>query len=293
MPQRYIIIGGDMRYVSLADMFSETEQVYAYGFCDRSAFSENVIFWETMNFGENDIIILPIPVSTDNSTLNTPLYNEKIYLDKIVNAVKPHSIVFGGRISDSLKAALIDRGAEVYDYLNREELAVLNAMATAEGALETALANMPTIISGKNVLILGMGRIAKSLIRVLGGFGVQICAAARKCSDLAWAEVLGCRPVHIEKSDLYEACGDADIIFNTVPHLIMDKAHLQCCKKECLIIDLASGTGGTDFEGAAQLGIKAVHALSLPGKTAPVSSAMIIKQTITNILNERSCAKQI
>lgn len=293
MPQRYIIIGGDMRYVSLADMFSETEHVYAYGFCDRSAFSEKVLFSEDMDFGENDIIILPIPVSTDNSTLNSPLYNKKIYLDEIVNAVKQDSIIFGGRISDSLRSAFINRGAEVYDYLEREELAVLNALATAEGAIETALANMPTIISGKNVLILGMGRIARSLIRVLGGFGVNIYAAARKCSDLAWAEVLGCRPIPIENAALYDVCMDADIIFNTVPHLIMDKAHLQCCKKECLIIDLASGTGGTDFEGAAQLGIKAVHALSLPGKTAPVSSAMIIKQTIINILNERCRAEQI
>lgn len=282
-----------MRYISLADMFSDSEQVYVYGFGDRSAFSENVLFSEAMDFKENDMIILPIPVSTDNYTLNTPLYNKKIYLDEIVNSVKPNSIVFGGRISDSLRTSFLGRGAEVYDYLEREELAVLNALATAEGALETALANLPTIISGKNILILGMGRISRSLIRVLGGFGVQIYAAARKCSDLAWADVLGCHPVPIEKKQLYDACGSADIIFNTVPHLILDKAHLQCCKKNCLIIDLASGVGGTDFESAADVGIKAVHVLSIPGKTAPVSSAMIIKKTISNILNERRSANQI
>ena len=41
-----------------------------------------------------------------------------------------------------------------------------------------------------------------------------------------------------------------------------------------------------DFEAAAELGVKAIWALSLPGKVAPVTSGKIIRDTIYNILTE-------
>ncbi len=53
-----------------------------------------------------------------------------------------------------------------------------------------------------------------------------------------------------------------------------------------LLLDLASAPGGTDFAAAEKLGIQAVHALSLPGKTAPATAAKAIAQTISGILSE-------
>jgi len=40
---------------------------------------------------------------------------------------------------------------------------------------------------------------------------------------------------------------------------------------------------GTDFEAAKEFGIKAVHALSLPGKVAPISSAKYIAEVADGI----------
>lgn len=45
-------------------------------------------------------------------------------------------------------------------------------------------------------------------------------------------------------------------------------------------------SGGVDFDAAKEIGVKVIWALSLPGKVAPVTSGMIIKDTITNIINE-------
>jgi len=78
-----------------------------------------------------------------------------------------------------------------------------------------------------------------------------------------------------------------DIVFNTVPAMVLDRDLLFKLNKEALIIDLASKPGGVDFLAAEELGIKTIHALGLPGKTAPVSAARIIKDTIYNILEER------
>ena len=54
----------------------------------------------------------------------------------------------------------------------------------------------------------------------------------------------------------------------------------------CLVIDLASRPGGVDFAGAAQLGVKVIWALSLPGKVAPVTSGQISCDTIYHMLQE-------
>lgn len=57
-----------------------------------------------------------------------------------------------------------------------------------------------------------------------------------------------------------------DIIFNTIPSLILDDEILTKVKKDALIIDLASKPGGIDFDAAKSYGLKVIWALSLPGK---------------------------
>jgi dipicolinate synthase subunit A len=52
------------------------------------------------------------------------------------------------------------------------------------------------------------------------------------------------------------------------------------------VVDLASKPGGVDFEAARELGIKTVHALSLPGIWAPETAAAAIKEAVCNILEE-------
>lgn len=59
---------------------------------------------------------------------------------------------------------------------------------------------------------------------------------------------MGIRAVHF--SDLEEEIGRAEIIFNTVPNLILDRVMLERVSREVVIIDLASIPGGTDFEYA-------------------------------------------
>ena len=43
---------------------------------------------------------------------------------------------------------------------------------------------------------------------------------------------------------------------------------------------------GVDFTVAQELGKNVIWALSLPGKTAPITSGKIIKDTVVNILTE-------
>lgn len=56
------------------------------------------------------------------------------------------------------------------------------------------------------------------------------------------------------------------MIFNTVPVLLFSRDILQRMDRSTLLIDLASKPGGVDFTAAAELQLKTIWALSLPGR---------------------------
>ncbi|MCL2035084.1 MAG: dipicolinate synthase [Oscillospiraceae bacterium] len=165
---------------------------------------------------------------------------------------------------------------------------IANATPTAEGAIEIALHELPVTIFGSSCIIIGYGRIAKVLARLLIAFGAKVRVAARSHSDLAWAKINGCEAVSINELSHY-LC-DVDCLFNTVPVTILGEEKLSILPRRCLVIDLASKPGGVDFEIAKTLGIKTIWALSLPGKVAPYTAGEIILSTIMNILTERGIA---
>lgn len=132
--------------------------------------------------------------------------------------------------------------------------------------------------------MLGYGKIGKILSKDLYGMGAQTYVEARKYADLAMIEGHGYEPLPL--CELKNNIQEFDIIFNTVPALILDDEILTHVKKDALIIDLASKPGGVDFDAAKAYGVKVIWALSLPGKIAPVTSGAIIKDTIMNIINE-------
>ncbi|MBR3448187.1 MAG: hypothetical protein IKH27_10320 [Oscillospiraceae bacterium] len=44
-------------------------------------------------------------------------------------------------------------------------------------------------------------------------------------------------------------------------------------------------SSGVDFEAASGIGLQVIWALSLPGKTAPVSAGEIVAQTVQELLD--------
>lgn len=282
-----LVAGGDLRQLYLAKLLSESFTVYVIGFEKNLIPSENIKGIESLMSLEclADFVILPLPASVDGVLVNAPFSRQSVPLDNISAVMKEDGIVFGGKFSSSVKEIFTERGLEAIDYFEREELSVMNAVPTAEGAVQIALEELPTTLFGRKAVIIGFGRITKALIGILKGFGVEVTVAARKCHDLAWAEIMGRKAVHISRSE--KALMEADLIFNTVPAKILEEDRLSLLKKSCLLIDLASKPGGVDFDTAGRLGVKTVWALSLPGKVAPVTSGEMIAHTILNILDER------
>ncbi|WP_302779389.1 NAD(P)-dependent oxidoreductase, partial [Anaerotruncus colihominis] len=173
---------------------------------------------------------------------------------------------------------------EMIDYLEREELAVKNAVITAEGAVAIAMEELPIALFGSRCLIVGHGRIARALIRILRGMGASVTVAARSYGSLAEIEAEGCRAVRTDA--LKTSVKAADVVINTVPARMLTEPVLSALKHDALVIDLASRPGGVDLAAAGRLGVKTIWALSLPGKTAPITAGEIILHTIENCLSE-------
>ncbi len=232
-----------------------------------------------------DCVILPLPVTTDGTTVNAPFSRMRIPLDQVLNGLSQDQFLVGGKISDVVRKEAECRGLIIADYLDREELAVMNAVPTAEGAIQLAMEELPVTIDGSKCLITGFGRVGRTLSKRLVSLGARVTVAARKFADLAWAKSQGCDTIEMEA---LAKAGDFDVIFNTVPVMLFGKEILKGMEKDTLLIDLASRPGGVDFNAAAELQIKTIWALSLPGRVAPKTAGAIIKKTILNMIKEGS-----
>lgn len=283
---KYTVIGGDLRNVKLAEaIHADGSQVNIFGFKNagfESQIRENKDLQEAID--DSEIVIGPIPCSNDNETLNAPFHPDKIHMNEVFRTMKKNQLFIAGRISEKISHLAKAYNVYTVDMLEREEMAVLNAIPTAEGAIQIAMEELPITLNGSKVLVLGYGRIGKILAKMLSGIGADVSVEARKYSDLAWIKANGQKPVYI--NDLIRVTGNMDLIVNTIPYRILDSEILDTLGKECLVIDLASKPGGVDFEKAKVLGLKVIWALSLPGKVAPVTAAGFIKQTVYNIIEE-------
>lgn len=279
------VIGGDLRQLTIAGMLAaDGYDVIIYGF-DRDIKTDDLAHADNLSAAlDSEIIILPVPVTFDNIKVNMPFSDEVLTLKSLTDGINPLSIVFGGRISRTLSSELESRGIMHRDYMKRDELAIRNAVPTAEGAIEIAISETPITLHGSKCLVMGYGKVGKVLARFLDGLGANTYVEARKYADLALIESHGCIPLTMKEAKT--RINEFDVVFNTIPALVLTKDVLSGVNPNSLIIDLASKPGGVDFESARELGVKVIWALSLPGKVAPVTAGIIIKDTITNMLSE-------
>lgn len=279
---KFLVVGGDLRNVELAKLLKEDGKiVYTYGMNVNSSEALEKIVEDI------EVVIGPIPFSRDGLTVNSTFIESKILIKDLLEKIKG-KILIAGNISEDVKKLAENYNIQVIDVMKSEKLAVLNTIATAEGTIELMIANTDTIIFDSNVLILGFGRVAKTLANRLKGLVKSITCASREDDELAWIEVYGYEKLNLNdfvKCQESKKClENYNVIINTIPSMIFDAEKLQYVNKEVLLIDLASNPGGIDKEETKKQGLKLIHALGLPGKVAPKSSARFIRNIIYELI---------
>lgn len=211
--------------------------------------------WKYDENAEN--LILPVPSFTPGGTIQGG--------GEIRSFLSPETVVFGGNLEHP---ALIHN--RCFDLLKDPYYLAQNARITAHCALSYALKKLPVIFPDCCTLIVGFGRIGKSLADILQKLGADVTVYARKPQDRALAGMLGNRV-----TDTLDDLTRFRVIFNTAPAMLIPESKLT---KQQVKVDLASvqGIGGSDV----------IRARGLPGKDAPESSGMLIAQSVIRLAKE-------
>lgn len=287
MSNKIGIIGGDLRIIRLSELLAKDNYIiYTYAL-EKNIFQDNnIIKCNTIKeiYNNCNYIISGIPFSKDGVYVNTPFSDEQIEINSLLKKMANKTLI-AGPFKQEAKENAEKNKIKIIDLMEKEEFNILNVIPTVEGALQIAMKETEFTIHDSNCLILGFGRIGKLLSKKLKDLGATVSCMARKESDMAWIKALGYKDIHI--NNLEENLNNRyDIIFNTVPTLVLDSKKLELIKnKNTLIIELASSPGGIDFDRANNYNIKTIKALGLPGKVAPQSAANYIKQILYKIIN--------
>ena len=288
MEKSIAVVGGDLRIVKLIEMLvKDGYTVYTYGL-EMSEDLQKIEKIEmcptvTETVKNSKVVVGPIPLSSDRKNLSMPFSNIKLNVDEFISCISGKTLI-AGNIVEETKRKLEQANIQYIDLLKREEFTVLNTIATAEGTIQIAMEETQKTLHGSKVLIMGFGRIGKVLAKMLDGIGAKVYCEARKNEDIAWIKAYGYEPIHL--NNLNEHLGEFEIIISTIPFQILDKDRLELVNKDAVIIDLASNPGGVDRKAAKEKDLKLIWALSLPGKVAPLTSAIYIKETLYHVLKE-------
>lgn len=228
-------------------------------------------------------VILPLPGIRNNGRLHAPFADNPIVKKSDLEGLKAGTPIITGVCSPYLRDLADDLALRVIEVAEDDKIAIPNAIPTAEGAIQIAMAETDITIDGMRALILGYGRVGAALADKLSSMGARLIVTNRSAGRFAAAARDGYSIYPWDS--IKDVVGGIDVIFNTVPALVIDKEMLMAMDKNTLIIDLATTPGGTDFAAAAELDIKAIHALSLPGKVAPVTAGKILASYYPSLLN--------
>ena len=168
MNKSFGVIGGDRRQAELARLLAgDGHSVCTYGL-DRW----KPVGADTLDHAASaDVVILPLPLCRGDGVLNCE--EGAVPTADLFRRLRPCQRILAGQVRPQQRREAEELGLTVEDYFLREELAVANAAATAEGAVQTAMERLDRTLLGLDCLVLGFGRIGKLLSCRLHGLGAQ------------------------------------------------------------------------------------------------------------------------
>lgn len=230
-----------------------------------------------------DILVLPIIGTDEEGLVNSVFTSKKLVLtEEHMGSLPKHCIVFAGIARSYLQNLCQTHDITLIELMERDDVAIYNSIPTVEGALMMAIQNTDITIHGSVCVVLGLGRVGMSLARTLHSIGAKVRVGVRGSEYIARAFEMGLEPFDL--TELSEQVRDADVIFNTIPALVVTAPVLARMPYDVVIIDLASKPGGVDYVYAEKRGIKAILAPSLPGIVAPKTAGKILAKTITQLM---------
>lgn len=284
-----LMLGGDARYLEVIKTLSQQGViVYAIGFEQINFESPHILKadFASVDLQTIDAIILPVAGTNNEGIIETTYANENTYLTRhIIKQTPEHCTIYTGTANSFLINLTESVGRQLITLFSRDDIAILNSIPTAEGTLQIAIEQTDYTIHGSSVIVLGFGRVGMTVARLFDSVGAHVTACVRDSSAAARIREMGLNAIHIDQ--LADTIHNQAICINTIPHLIIDKAIISKMNPSTLIIDLASIPGGTNIDYARKKGIKTIHALGIPGETAPKTAGNIISEVLYDLMSKQ------
>ena len=288
-----LLIGGDARQLEVIRKLSELDAtVTVAGFDGLRSLPEDTVDQELQDelFDHADAIILPAVGTDDSGLIPAAFSNRDLQLtDAQLARVPKHCKVYAGMARPYLRSLCAKHGIGLIELFERDDVAILNSIPTAEGAVKMAIENTDFTIHGSTCMVLGLGRTGLTLVRTLQGLGAKVLTGVLLPEQFARAAEMGATPFYTR--DLLDYAGNIDLLFNTIPTMIVTAQMIAGLPSKAVIIDLASKPGGTDFHFAEKRGLKAILAPGLPGIVAPVTAGRIIADCVIQLIKEDISAR--
>lgn len=272
------VLGGDQRQRILAKLLRDDgHRVHTFGL-------EGEERPNLEGMGQAHCVILPLPAEKPEGWIDTPLSPVRLSVEQVLSAMEPGQLLCGGLVREALRERAQARNISLVDYYAREELTLLNAIPTAEGAIQLAMERMPITIHNARIWIIGFGRVGQALGVRLHALGAKVCILARNPAQRALAVSLGLEAEPLHGMGEWLHC--PHLVVNTVPVPLLGVEELSALREGAWVMDLASEPGGVDRQAAQTLGVDVVWARGLPGKVAPHTAAEYLKDTVYHIMEE-------
>jgi len=282
------ILGGDARQLEVIQRLAELDAtVTLVGFDNlQNEFSGVTKRPLSPELFENmDAVILPVVGTDEHGHVQTVFSTEELILqEQHMQALPKQAKIYTGMATPYLKRLAKRTGIEVVELLERDDVAIYNSIPTAEGAMMLAIQNTDITIHGSKCMVLGLGRTGMTLARTLKGLGADVTVGVRREEHYARAWEMGFNPFYTR--ELLVQARKIDLLFNTIPTMIITAQVIAGMPHRAVIIDLASKPGGTDFRFAEKRGIKAILAPGLPGIVAPKTAGRILANTLSQLILE-------
>ncbi|CAM3146830.1 dipicolinate synthase subunit DpsA [Paenibacillus lupini] len=287
---RILLLGGDARQLEVIRKLTELDAtVTVSGFDGLHSSLDGAVHAEFDDslFTDVDALLLPAVGTDDNGFIHAVFSDRQMQLlDQHIVKLPKHCKVYAGMAKPYLRELCAQHQIGLVELFDRDDVAIYNAIPTAEGAVMMAIQNTDITIHGSTCMVLGFGRTGFTMARTLLNLGAKVLVGVRRSEHFARAAEMGFVPFYT--SQLLQNTGNIDLLFNTIPTMIVTAQIIANLPSRTVIIDLATKPGGTDFRFAEKRGIKAILAPGLPGIVAPKTAGRIIAECLTQLITDDS-----
>ena len=265
---KIIVCGGDERNYHLCRFLIEEGFDAVWLFAEKSEMKGDFIIRGDFDKDNAYAIILPLPLSRDGKTLNTPLSYKSVSLTEIDNFCQNKRVFTS---DDSIFAV---------NYFKDEGVTVSNARLTAVGFLKELLNFEKEDIMNKKALVTGYGRVSKAVCDILQRNGVIVTVAARDSAQRCEAKARGCIALKITEAE--NNLRAYDYVINTVPSPLFSGESIEKADGNTVFFELASSlVSMAEHKPSAYIECK-----GMPGKHTPKSAGRVIADFVTQKMRE-------